>query len=124
MRKIVQYLLIGIAIIVIALVSFSFILNSDRIKHDYSRAEVKECGEDGGEYIVTGGFIQKYNCVYFYGDAGELCESSDECEGVCMIYHVDDEPFCSYHSDSRVGSCSGVVEDRDELGEISMLCID
>lgn len=124
MKKIVVYLLIGISVIVIAVIILSFVLISEKIKYQYSKTEAAECEADGGEYVLSGGFVRKYACVYYYGDAGKLCQSSEECEGVCMVYQVDDEPFCSYRSDSRVGSCSGVVEDRDELGEISMLCID
>jgi hypothetical protein len=43
------------------------------------------CKLEGDEW-VRGGLAQAYHCVHEYPDGGQVCTSSDQCLGGCMVY--------------------------------------
>lgn len=78
------------------------------------------CVNDGGSWEKVGR-LQSYDCVYKYSDGGMECDSSENCQGTCIVTEIDgSDPRCSIDS-SKFG-CKSTIESFKEEGNI--ICID
>ncbi|PNK59489.1 hypothetical protein [Psychrobacter sp. FDAARGOS_221] len=74
---------------------------------------------EGREWRLVG-MAQTPTCVTNYTDAGKPCQSSDECQGHCMVGHDIERATCAA-SNSYFG-CGATIEDFRVTG--SIICID
>lgn len=85
------------------------------------------CEESGG-YITTGGLAGNTICVHEYDDGGNMCTSSDQCQGSCRvgISQFEDEKTLIGRCDSDDNSygCFGATIEDCKKGNCQGLCID
>jgi hypothetical protein len=83
-----------------------------------------ECIESGRKWVefVEGSSNFCGSCVNTYSDGGKECESSNNCQGECIITdYKNPSPYCAY-DDNFMGKCYASVEDFERTG--SLLCTD
>ena len=68
--------------------------------------EEPECLAEGGEWKPAG-LLGIPRCIHTFEDGGNVCESSDDCLGDCLV-NSDGEGYCKY--DDNPFGCSQTIE--------------
>ena len=81
----------------------------------------KTCEQKGGEWRRVG-LAGRYQCIFTYSDGGKGCNSSDECQGLCVVYDAY-EKAGTCKEDSDFFGCYATIEDF-KAGRGIILCKD
>lgn len=55
------------------------------LRQTYDARAASACSETRGSYTRQG-LLGMYTCVHAYGDGGRQCQSSQQCQGDCLVY--------------------------------------
>lgn len=78
------------------------------------------CEATAGNVWRPEGMAQIPTCISTYSDAGKQCDSSDDCQGSCMVTSPDEPAVCA--ADSSPFGCGSSIEDFNKHGGI--MCVD
>ena len=117
-----KYPLLVYSITIVGLIVISGCVAQEQTEnlHNGSDTPMDEasCVSTDGEWIRAG-LAQQFRCVHEHSDGGKDCNSSDECEGLCIVKDSNSPAYCK-HNDNPFG-CYATVEDVETQG---ILCID
>lgn len=75
----------------------------------YNREDAKACRAKGDKYVKVG-IVGNFACVHLYKDGNKSCESSNDCEGDCIVTDsYNPEGHCQ-NNDSKFG-CFVTIEE-------------
>jgi len=99
--------------------TFRFIEKETNV-YDNIPKDAIACEQAGGSW-GPGGLLGAVGCVLTYPDAGEVCESSDDCLGTCLVANASQETGTCKKTTSPFGCHLTIENARAGLG---ILCAD